>query len=537
MRIPLMLIFAIASAASAQVAQVGLDIGRGHDHFRQRADPEGYARELVEHGVGQVRISIDLGRRAGEQDHLSDAQVAEQRWREYDGLIGALAREGISVYAHVGPEMVRSVPSPEDARTPYLGADAPDAELRARFAEELARATAELTERYPTQITHVEVLNEPNIDANVPGGWSTPESYAHVLAAVYDAVKATSPDTKVVSTPIAMDDTWSDLLGEQGQVQGVVDWYARALAELQAMGRDLPADLVGAHVYPAQTHHHDDASTTFGLSRDEYVAVATHTLLRELADLTGRPVAISELGVEEHGDPARKDAVFGELLAALATAPDLEVAIAFNAHAFGEKTFGLLPEDGEAPSEALRMLTAFNARPALAPATDELLLGGPEEQVVDLPMIELEPAEGDEAWTAFMAEPAPEVAAEELLEGAPEDAPVDLPTIGIVDEPMMIDETPAEPVTTEDVQCVLAAEPEAAPESEAEPEAPPEPEALAPEPEAPAPEPETPAAEPQPAPEPEAPAPEPEAPAPEPETPEPEAPAPEPEAPEPEPTE
>ncbi|MGB5757850.1 MAG: cellulase family glycosylhydrolase [Acidimicrobiales bacterium] len=138
---------------------------------------------MADLGIGALRLDFDWSRIESTRGRLD--------WEPTDRIVEAAAAEGIAVHGLLAytPSWARP-PGTSDKHPPE------DAGAFAGFATAAA-------ERYrPAGVRSWEVWNEPNVENFWEGG-ADPESYARLLRATADAVRAVDPDAIVISGGLA----------------------------------------------------------------------------------------------------------------------------------------------------------------------------------------------------------------------------------------------------------------------------------------------------------------------------------------------
>jgi len=121
--------------------------------------------------------------------HAADGGIA---WDHPDLVVEHANAQGLSVVARLGL-------TPEWARPPETPLNYLDASAYADFAD----FAAAFAKRYEGKVTHVIVLNEPNLSYEWGYRKVPPEEYVELLKVVYPAIKAASPSTQVLAGALA----------------------------------------------------------------------------------------------------------------------------------------------------------------------------------------------------------------------------------------------------------------------------------------------------------------------------------------------
>ena len=113
-------------------------------------------------------------------------------WEHPDLVIEHAAAQGLSVVARLGltPNWAR----PSDTPLNYL-----DAEAYADFA----KFAAAFAERYEGKVSHIIVLNEPNLSFEWGYRKVPPAEYVELLKVLYPAIKEASPTTQILAGALA----------------------------------------------------------------------------------------------------------------------------------------------------------------------------------------------------------------------------------------------------------------------------------------------------------------------------------------------
>jgi hypothetical protein len=121
--------------------------------------------------------------------HAADGGIA---WQHPDLVVEHAAAQGLTVVARLGltPEWAR----PPDTPLNYLDASA---------YEDFAEFAAAFAQRYEGTVTHIIILNEPNLSYEWGYRKVPPEEYVELLKVVYPAIKAASPGTQVLAGALA----------------------------------------------------------------------------------------------------------------------------------------------------------------------------------------------------------------------------------------------------------------------------------------------------------------------------------------------
>lgn len=159
--------------------------------------------------------------------HSADGSIA---WGQPDRIITHAHNQGLQVIARLGltPDWAR----PEDTPLTYL-----DDNAYADFADFAARFAA----RYRGRVSHIIVLNEPNLSYEWGYRQTTPEDYVELLKVVYPAVKAANPEMSVLAGALA------PTLEPEGSPWGLNDVVY--LERMYAAGAADYFDGLAAHTY------------------------------------------------------------------------------------------------------------------------------------------------------------------------------------------------------------------------------------------------------------------------------------------------
>lgn len=121
--------------------------------------------------------------------HAEDGGFA---WGHPDLVIEHAAAQGLQVIARIGltPDWAR----PDDTPLNYLDKESYD---------DLAFFVSEFARRYGDTVSHIIIWNEPNLSYEWGYRPTTAEDYVDLLKVVYPAIKAASPETKVLAGALA----------------------------------------------------------------------------------------------------------------------------------------------------------------------------------------------------------------------------------------------------------------------------------------------------------------------------------------------
>jgi GH35 family endo-1,4-beta-xylanase len=121
--------------------------------------------------------------------HAEDGGFA---WGHPDLVIDHASAQGLKVIARIGltPDWAR----PDDTPLNYLDKESYD---------DLALFASEFAQRYHDTVTHIIIWNEPNLSYEWGYRPTTAQDYVDLLKVVYPAIKAASPETKVLAGALA----------------------------------------------------------------------------------------------------------------------------------------------------------------------------------------------------------------------------------------------------------------------------------------------------------------------------------------------
>lgn len=159
----------------------------------------------------------------------------------------------------------QTVPETDDAK---IGSEA--------YNRRLAQAASELVEKHGGRIAGIEVWNEQD---HAQGGNLDPKVFAGMLKSVYDAVQ-NAEERAGADVPVVVG----------GMASGNWDHFKQTL---EALGDERPYDGVGLHPYgnPVPSVAYDPKASVYGPQK------TIGELSRELAELAGKPVWLTEVGV------------------------------------------------------------------------------------------------------------------------------------------------------------------------------------------------------------------------------------------------
>lgn len=234
-----------------------------------------------------------------------EPQRGEYDWSRYDELNQQFRRWGLRpiwvlanapCWAHSGGDGCETVPAHPPA---------------ASHTRDYARFAALVAERYP-DARGIEIWNEPNLDRFWIGEAPSPERYAELLVASYDAVKRANPRMPVVSAGLL----------PAPETQGGKIAYHEFLARTLAAGGAGHFDAVAVHPYPFIS---EDPVRRVG-------AILNNT--REVLAAAGEgrvPLWVTEVGISTSGPAPVSPQAQSEALVALyeflKAEPDLPVIV------------------------------------------------------------------------------------------------------------------------------------------------------------------------------------------------------------------
>lgn len=150
--------------------------------------------------------------------HAEDGGIA---WEQPDRIINHAHRQGLQVVARLG--MTPGWARPADTPLNYLDETG---------YEHLATFAAAFSARYAGKVSHIIVLNEPNLSFEWGYRVTTPADYVKLLQVVYPAVKQANPQMNILAGALAptlepAGSPWglNDLLYLQGMYEaGAAEW-------------------------------------------------------------------------------------------------------------------------------------------------------------------------------------------------------------------------------------------------------------------------------------------------------------------------
>jgi hypothetical protein len=177
-------------------------------------------------GAEYVRVDVEL--------HGIFGTKGDPDWRAFDAMLARAQRHGVRVLG-----LIRG--------TPLWLSDCPERGTKATLcapadAAEFGRLAGEVAARAGDRVTHWEIVNEPDARWAFTGN---PESYARMLSASYDAIKARAPEAQVVFGGVERPDrrAWIDrVLATEGT--DAARKFDIANVHLRLRAGDLLPDLV-----------------------------------------------------------------------------------------------------------------------------------------------------------------------------------------------------------------------------------------------------------------------------------------------------
>lgn len=206
--------------------------------------------------------------------HAEDGGFA---WGHPDLVIEHAAAQGLQVIARIGltPDWAR----PDDTPLNYLDQESYD-DL-AFFASEFAR-------RYDETVSHIIIWNEPNLSYEWGYRPTTAQDYVDLLKVVYPAIKAVSPETKVLAGALA------PTLEPPGSQWGTSD--LTYLKQMYEAGASEYFDGLAVHAYgltfPPES---DPGKEVLNFRRVELI----RQIMQDHED-NGTPIFITETGWNDH---------------------------------------------------------------------------------------------------------------------------------------------------------------------------------------------------------------------------------------------
>jgi hypothetical protein len=349
-------------------------------------DPEPRVRRMAQLGAQIIRVDLRWDRVAPRRPaRPRDPADAAYRWRQYDRVVRAARRHGVSVLMTIWgtPAWAADRSVPASRRFPRSA-------TRPRDPSDLGRFAAAAARRYgPQGVRLWEAWNEPNLPLFLRpqyerrgGRWRavSPRVYSRMLSAVYREVKGVDPGARVaggvtapagdrcpLSCPAAADDRVSP---------------AQFVEALGQQGNRPPMDAYAHHPYPLTGPRER--------TRPNAAHIDLYNLghLRERLDagyLRAVPIWVTEVGFSTA--PTREYPLsFGEAEQAqllsdayrrLRAEPDVEMAVWYLLQDSRGWRSGLLRRDGGAkPAATAFGLPVAPARGAPAPAGEPVRVVG-----------------------------------------------------------------------------------------------------------------------------------------------------------------
>jgi hypothetical protein len=202
-------------------------------------------------------------------------------WSAADRIVRHAHNQGLRIIARLGlvPQWAR--PNPPDRQTTLN-------ELPAAAYPAFAAFVSAFAERYHDDIAQLIIWNEPNLSFEWGYQPVNPQEYVRMLGIVYQAVKASTPDTQVLAAPLA------PTLEARGSPAGLddllylEDMYRAGLAEV--------SDGIAIHTY-GFTRPPDDEPAPDRLNFRR--AELHHAIMARYGDAEA-PVYITEMGWNDH---------------------------------------------------------------------------------------------------------------------------------------------------------------------------------------------------------------------------------------------
>jgi hypothetical protein len=370
-------------------------------------DPEPRVRRMAALGAQVIRVDMRWDRVAPRRPaRPRDPEDAAYRWRQYDRVVRAARRHGVSVMMTIWgtPAWAADRSVPASRRFPRSA-------TRPRDPDDLGRFAAAAARRYgPRGVRLWEAWNEPNLPLFLrpqyerrDGRWRavSPRVYSRMLSAVHREVKRVDPGARVaggVTAPAGSRCPLSCPASADDRVSPAE--FVEALGE---PGNRPPMDAYAHHPYPLTAPRERTRPNA------AYIDLYNLGHLRERLDagyLRAVPIWVTEVGFSTA--PTREYPVsFGEaeqasLLAdayrRLRAEPDVELAVWYLLQDSPGWRSGLLRRDGEAkPAATAFGLPVAPARGAPAAAGEPVRVVGQVRGTEGPVEVRLERVEG-RAW-------------------------------------------------------------------------------------------------------------------------------------------